>query len=167
MNTRFFSHIRTGLVALGVLAGLSVPAAATPLAGASRAAVAPDSQTWRRRRQQVSYHRCRCYDRYRWRQIRPQPVSYNYWNDDWRYRRHYRPVSPSRIRDFIFGLGVPGFQYYAPQYRYYAQPRRYYRGGGTSAHVAWCYNRYRSYRQWDNTFQPYYGGRRQCWSPYS
>ena len=45
-------------------------------------------------------------------------------------------------------------------------PPRYYRVGG-SAHVAWCYNRYRSYREWDNTFQPYHGPRQQCYSPYS
>lgn len=42
----------------------------------------------------------------------------------------------------------------------------YYGGGNVSAHVAWCYNRYRSYRDWDNTFQPYNGPRRQCLSPY-
>lgn len=46
------------------------------------------------------------------------------------------------------------------------QPPRYYRGGG-SAHVSWCYNRYRSYREYDNTFQPYNGPRQQCYSPYS
>lgn len=34
------------------------------------------------------------------------------------------------------------------------------------AHVEWCYARYRSYRDWDNTFQPYNGPRRQCVSPY-
>ena len=43
----------------------------------------------------------------------------------------------------------------------------YYRGGGGSAHVQWCYDRYRSYRAYDNTFQPYNGLRRQCYSPYS
>lgn len=36
-----------------------------------------------------------------------------------------------------------------------------------SAHVDWCYNRYRSYRASDNTFQPYNGPRQQCYSPYS
>lgn len=41
----------------------------------------------------------------------------------------------------------------------------YYNGG--NAHVRWCYNRYRSYRAYDNTFQPYHGPRRQCYSPYS
>ncbi len=35
-----------------------------------------------------------------------------------------------------------------------------------NSHVNWCYNRYRSYRAYDNTFQPYYGPRRQCVSPY-
>ncbi|MCJ8519266.1 hypothetical protein ABID21_002008 [Pseudorhizobium tarimense] len=43
------------------------------------------------------------------------------------------------------------------------QPR--YHGGG-NAHVRWCYDRYRSYRASDNTFQPYHGPRRACRSPY-
>ncbi|WP_075291021.1 BA14K family protein [Pararhizobium arenae] len=44
-----------------------------------------------------------------------------------------------------------------------AQPRRYYAG---NSHASWCYNRYRSYRAYDNTYQPYNGPRRQCVSPY-
>ncbi|MBP0440835.1 BA14K family protein [Tianweitania sediminis] len=44
--------------------------------------------------------------------------------------------------------------------------RRVIRSGGSS-HVQWCYDRYRSYRASDNTFQPYNGPRRQCYSPYS
>ena len=36
----------------------------------------------------------------------------------------------------------------------------------TRAHYRWCDNRYRSYRQWDNSFQPYHGPRKQCVSPY-
>jgi len=36
----------------------------------------------------------------------------------------------------------------------------------TSAHVDWCYSRYRSYSAYDNSFQPYYGPRQQCISPY-
>jgi hypothetical protein len=36
----------------------------------------------------------------------------------------------------------------------------------SNAHYEWCYARYRSYRAWDNTFQPYNGPRRQCYSPY-
>ncbi|MGI2036109.1 BA14K family protein [Rhizobium panacihumi] len=49
-----------------------------------------------------------------------------------------------------------------------AQPRqapaRRYVGG--SSHVTWCYNRYRSYRAYDNTFQPYNGPRQRCYSPF-
>ncbi|CAN7700436.1 BA14K family protein [Rhizobium sp. LjRoot98] len=41
------------------------------------------------------------------------------------------------------------------------RPVRY---GGS--HVEWCGNRYRSYRAYDNTYQPNYGPRRQCHSPY-
>lgn len=43
-----------------------------------------------------------------------------------------------------------------------SQPRRQYRA---NAHIEWCYDRYRSYRVSDNTFQPYNGRRRQCVSP--
>ena len=42
--------------------------------------------------------------------------------------------------------------------------RRVYSRG--DAHVGWCYRRYRSYREYDNTFQPYHGRRRECVSPY-
>ena len=34
------------------------------------------------------------------------------------------------------------------------------------SHVSWCYDRYRSYRASDNTYQPLNGPRRQCYSPY-
>lgn len=43
-------------------------------------------------------------------------------------------------------------------------PQRVYRSG--NAHVQYCYNRYKSYRASDNTFQPYHGPRQQCVSPY-
>jgi hypothetical protein len=33
-------------------------------------------------------------------------------------------------------------------------------------HYEWCANRYRSYRAFDNTFQPNNGPRQQCLSPY-
>jgi hypothetical protein len=152
MNTRFFSNIRNGLLVLGAIAGLSVPAAAMPLAGFSRAATTPaDAQDI----VTVNHRRNRCYDGWCGKRY----GRYNYWNNDWRYR-HYRPYRRHIYPQFYFGLGVPTYNYY------YAQPRRYYRGGG-SAHVAWCYDRYRSYRAWDNTYQPYHGPRRQCWSPYS
>lgn len=34
------------------------------------------------------------------------------------------------------------------------------------SHAQWCANRYRSYRAYDNTYQPNYGPRKQCVSPY-
>jgi hypothetical protein len=84
--------------------------------------------------------------------------------------------------------GYRGYRYKRPGYRYYdglwfpggafvagaiiggaiANSNNYPRySGGGSSHVQWCYDRYRSYRASDNTFQPYNGGRRQCYSPYS
>lgn len=52
----------------------------------------------------------------------------------------------------------------------YKNRQRNYRGSYDrrygNAHINWCYNRYRSYRDFDNTFQPYHGPRRQCISPY-
>ena len=63
---------------------------------------------------------------------------------------------------------VPGYP--VPIYRSYNRPSVHrpalrYRSV-SSAHVGWCHARYRSYRGHDNTFQPYHGSRRQCWSPY-
>lgn len=81
--------------------------------------------------------------------------------DDWyRYRRPWRS-GPS----FGLYLGVPVFPgpYYEPYYNY--RPRPIYRRP-VNSHVSWCYQRYRSYRAYDNSFQPYYGPRRQCRSPY-
>ncbi|MGX9177845.1 BA14K family protein [Mesorhizobium sp. BHbdii] len=87
--------------------------------------------------------------------------------------------------DFRYWRGYRGYRYYRPGYRRYNdywfplaafatgalitgaiinnQYRPVYRGG---SHVEWCYSRYRSYRAYDNTYQPYYGPRRQCISPY-
>jgi hypothetical protein len=83
---------------------------------------------------------------------------------DWRgprqrhHRRHLRRGGPS----IYFHFGTP--RYHAPPPRRYVPPRRAHRL--PAAHIRWCYNRYRSYRDWDNTFQPYHGPRRQCRSPY-
>ncbi|MCK4204199.1 BA14K family protein [Brucella pituitosa] len=86
-------------------------------------------------------------DRRHWRHHRPR------YRDGYRhYRPHYRPY----YRDW----GPPPIYRHPPRYR----PAPMYRGG--NAHVRWCYNRYRSYRAYDNTFQPNYGPRRQCYSPY-
>ncbi|MEF0940433.1 BA14K family protein [Rhizobium sp. BR 362] len=71
-----------------------------------------------------------------------------------------------------YGPSYYGPSYYGPSYYGYYGPRyyapRYYRRAyyGGSAHVRWCYARYRSYRAYDDTFQPSYGPRRPCVGPY-
>ncbi|WP_439273218.1 BA14K family protein [Pseudochrobactrum sp. HB0163] len=82
--------------------------------------------------------------------------------------RHHRPYYRPYYRPYHKPYYRP---YYQPHYRYYRPaPPRYYRERvirpGRNAHINWCYNRYRSYRASDNTFQPHYGPRRQCYSPY-
>ena len=48
-----------------------------------------------------------------------------------------------------------------------SQPRVVYDGDINPRHYDWCASRYRSYRAYDNTFNPGYGSpRRQCLSPY-
>ncbi|WP_394891564.1 BA14K family protein [Mesorhizobium sp. AaZ16] len=103
-----------------------------------------------------------------------------------RDRREFRR-SIRRDRDDRYGWyrGHRGYRYYRPGYRRYGDfwfpaaafiagaiiggalsspPRRVY---GGNAHVQWCYDRWRSYRAYDNTYQPNYGPRRECISPYS
>lgn len=86
--------------------------------------------------------------------------------------RGYRDYRPGyrRYNDFWFpagafvagaliGSAIANQPTYAPPA--YAAPAY-----GNNAHVQWCYDRYRSYRASDNTFQPYNGPRQQCRSPY-
>ena len=84
--------------------------------------------------------------------------------NDYDYRRDYRHAPRYKYRhkgpNVGIYFGVPSYRYVQPRY---VQPRI----SLSRAHVNWCENRYRSYRAWDNTFQPYHGPRRQCWSPYS
>ncbi len=86
------------------------------------------------------------------------------------YRHHRRYYGGYRGYDDNFGGAFGGLAAGAiiggmlAQPRYYGGERRYYRTGGS--HADWCSARYRSYRAYDNTYQPYNGGRRQCISPY-
>lgn len=91
------------------------------------------------------------------------------WNrHGWYGPRYYGPRGYYGGSGIYFGFGVPAYRYYDP---YYYNPPVYsapvYRARPVgNAHVTWCYERYRSYRAYDNTFQPYNGPRRQCRSPY-
>jgi hypothetical protein len=112
---------------------------------------------------------------------------YRYRNGDgyrYRDRDYYRYRGDGRG----FYRGHRGYRYRRPGYRYHdgywfppaafiagaiiggaiasQEPPIRYRPRGGNAHVDWCFARYRSYRAYDNTFQPYHGPRRQCHSPY-
>lgn len=97
-------------------------------------------------------------------------------------RRYYRNRHGRNYGGVALGLGLgvplgaylasrPAYGYDEPYYedRYVVRrvaPRPVYRSYGNS-HAGWCYERYRSYRAYDNSFQPYNGPRQQCYSPYS
>lgn len=86
---------------------------------------------------------------------------YRYWRG-YRGSRHHRP-GYQRHGDWWFPAGafIAGAIVGGAITR---QPGVQYRL--SSAHVRWCHSRYKSYREWDNTFQPYHGPRRACVSPY-
>lgn len=112
-------------------------------------------------------------------------------NVDYYIRRGYRDRGPYyreyRGNRHGYYRGYRGYPYYREGYRRYddgywyplaaftagaliggaiASQPRYYNGGVNPRHFDWCAARYRSYRAYDNTFQPYYGPRQQCLSPY-
>jgi hypothetical protein len=119
----------------------------------------------------------------------------NYYGNNFRRGGNYYGNNFRRQGNYGWYNGHRGYPYRRPGYRYYngfwfpggafiagaiiggaianggyydggVGPRYYLDGNPGGGHVQWCYNRYRSYRAWDNTFQPYHGPRRQCYSPY-
>lgn len=109
---------------------------------------------------------------------------------DVQYRRNYDRRDHGRHGYYRHGgrhyyNGHRGYSYYRRGYREYNgywfplaafatgaiiggainQPRVVTPAYGSS-HVQWCANRYRSYRAYDDTYQPNYGPRRRCVSPY-
>jgi hypothetical protein len=212
MKPQLLSNLRSGLIALGVLAGLSAPTMAGPagymappaqpgLTGVAEAdadaAARPTLVGW------VCTYGNRCRDSatgaFRTRaQIKGNSHVLdgvrrggnrrnwdnggnwnngnwnNGWNDDRRWKkRRYARRHYNRGPNIVLGLGfgIPAYRYADPYYYdyNYVAPRRVYRRsyGLSEAHIAWCFDRWRSYRAYDNTYQPYYGPRKLCWSPYS
>ncbi|TYR35223.1 BA14K family protein [Mesorhizobium microcysteis] len=114
----------------------------------------------------------------------PAPISAPVWDKQGPTEVQYR------YRDNRRGYyrGHRGYRYQRPGYRYHdgywfppaafiagaiiggaianQEPPIRYRPRATGGHVEWCYARYRSYRAYDNSYQPYNGPRRQCRSPY-
>ncbi|MBX4966010.1 BA14K family protein [Rhizobium binae] len=101
-------------------------------------------------------------------------------NDDYWYRKrhHYRDRSYYRNRDddhhdhYRYGRRyhhhdntgaiIGGLAAGALIGGIIASQPRAYSSSGYSSHAEYCYARYRSYRAYDNTYQPNYGPRRQC-----
>ncbi|MBZ9774878.1 BA14K family protein [Mesorhizobium sp. CO1-1-8] len=113
-----------------------------------------------------------------------QTVQYREWRKD-RYNRNFsRDRSFSRNRGAYWN-GHRGYREYRRGYRRHGDywfPLAAFATGalitgaiinnennrvyGGNSHVQWCYDHYRSYRASDNTFQPNYGPRKECRSPY-
>ncbi|MGR9246710.1 BA14K family protein [Rhizobium leguminosarum] len=69
---------------------------------------------------------------------------------DRRYRRHDN--TGAIIGGLAAGALIGGIIASQPRARAYS----------SGSHAEYCYSRYRSYRAYDNTYQPNYGPRRQC-----
>ena len=83
--------------------------------------------------------------------------------------RYYRPrynrgaaIAGGVIGGLALGAIIANSQ--RPVYRDRVVVRR--SNGFSAAHHGWCSARYRSYRSYDGTFQPYHGPRKLCRSPY-
>ncbi|PDT00932.1 BA14K family protein [Rhizobium chutanense] len=103
-------------------------------------------------------------------------------DDDWyRKRHHYRDRSYYRDRDYRddrygwdrrygrryhhhdnTGAIIGGLAAGALLGGIIASQQNAYSSRGYGSHADYCYSRYRSYRAYDNTYQPNYGPRRQC-----
>jgi len=84
-----------------------------------------------------------------------------YWNGHRGYREYHRGYR--RHGDYWFPLAAFATGALITGAIVNSENNRVDRG---DSHVEWCYDRYRSYRASDNTFQPNYGPRQQCNSPY-
>lgn len=179
MKSLISGMFATGLAVATALAGL-MPAGAAPLSRAPIAAPASSdvqlvqlSERERQRIRRAERRADRIEDRLERRAERRADR-----REDRRERRFER-----RGDGYYYG-GYRGYRERRPGYRYYngyyfpagaflagaiisgaiANSARPATGGG---HVDWCYDRYRSYRASDNTYQPLSGPRRECFSPYS
>jgi len=207
MKPLFSTTLRSGMLALGLVSGLSAPSMAGPIlqpdVSLPTAPAAPEivpvregwaggNDIWMRGR---NFSGARNWNRGNWNRGNWHGGNWNggnwnrgNWNNGryWRYNRgryygggyygggYYNDSGAAALLGLGLGFGLGSLynnSYYNNSYYnngyyngYYA-PRRYY-GTVSSAHVRWCYSRYRSYRAWDNTFQPYGGPRQPCYSPY-
>lgn len=136
---RCFRSALGGLTAAAFLAATSVTSLAAPL-------YLPQPELGDSNVEQVKKYK------YKYKYKYPKNYRYNYGYNYW---------APGAA---FLGGAIIGGMLAAP--RYYPAPRYQAAPRGANAHVSWCYNRYKSYRASDNTFQPYHGPRKPCRSPY-
>lgn len=153
MRNFAFSGVAAGLFGAAMLMSGNAPASAVTMA--TPAVVAPgqtalveEVQDRRYREVRRGDRRARRYDR------RHHGPRYSYRRPGFRhYHGGYYYSSPWWVGPSIgFALTVPGVTLGL--------------GGGGSAHVEWCLNRYRSYDPSSDTFLGYDGYRHRCNSPY-
>ncbi|MET0747937.1 MAG: BA14K family protein [Rhizobium sp.] len=149
MRTRALTLAITAAVALTSFSpSFAMPLPAAPVAAtADNAAPVPDLQQVQYWRHHGGYRGGGYYRGYR---------GYGGYRHGYRYRDGYwYPLA-------AFGAGALIGGAIVSQPRYYARPS----SGLNPRHYEWCANRYRSYRGYDNTFQPNNGPRQQCLSPF-
>ncbi|GGA85212.1 membrane protein [Brucella endophytica] len=182
---KFLSAICSGALALAVALTSVVPAGAAPFRAVeiqpASNVVEVQHREWRHSRREWRHGRSERRNWHRRGWNRPAP--------GWRhgYRPGYRHGWRQGYRAGYY-RGYRGYRYYRPGYRRYNDGWWYPLaafglgaaiGGAianqptrvvpryTDPHVAWCAAKYRSYRAYDNTFQPYNSPyRRACNSPY-
>ncbi len=142
----------------GVAPANAFPSVSAPAVQASQQVETVQWREGRRdwRRYSPRYSR----DDRRWRHDR-RWRDHRYSDRRWRDHRRHRNSNAGAIIGGLAASAIIGGALAQPRY---APPPRRYMGG--NSHVNWCYARYRSYRAYDNTFQPYNGPRQQCYSPY-
>jgi hypothetical protein len=165
---RFLSTMCAAALSVTFAVTSFMPANAAPVyvpkvaSGVSGAAIDVQNVQYNRRDRRIERRMDRRFDR--------RDIRRDYRNDRRGYYRGHRGY-----RDYRRGYRRHNDGYWYPAAAFIAgaiiggainqpAPRPVYRGG--NAHVQWCYNRYRSYRASDNTFQPYNGPRQLCRSPY-
>src|SRR5690606_22374095 len=145
-----FRKFAVAAISATVVAGGIMPAQAMPVIASPAAKLSVQSDVTevrhRRHHRRGSYHGQRGH--------RPKRPHHRYHNGCW------YPLAAFGAGALIGGAMASQPRYVEPA------PRRVYSNGINPRHYDWCHARYRSYDARSNTFQPYHGPRKTCYSPY-
>ncbi len=143
MRKSFTSAAAAALAALMVCT--SLPPAQAAMLGPVQAAPAATTD--------VTPVRNRHNDEWAWQNGRPYyhgHRGYRHWREGYRHHRGYWFPGAAFATGVIIGGAIA------------SQPPVRVRRGLDREHIEYCMQRYRSYRAWDDTYQPNYGPRRRC-----